>query len=180
MYIFKIIFVFSVITLIVSSCKQNDKEAASEKGTEITKSAEKLPQKVLSEEDKKVITSVLSKMMVTPELKTFTSCSVTVEITDLLSKEEGPFTVLGFSNTAYETVPENIRNPLLRPENKETFAKLIKNHVVKGGFSSSDLVKNMKSTGNVILETLGGAKLTVSKEGTDIVISDSKGKKPRL
>jgi uncharacterized surface protein with fasciclin (FAS1) repeats len=169
-----------LLSIVLISCKNNEKEEAPVVETNEITTPKRAEKKILTEEDKKVIASVLAKVMSTPELKSFASAIVTVEATDLLSKEDGPYTILAPTNTAFEAIPKDKMTPFLRPENKANFGRLVKNHIVKGSFTSFDLIQNMKGSGKVELETLGGAKLIATREGTDIIITDANGKKAKI
>lgn len=177
MHFHKLIFVFCFVALTIVSCKNDKNEESNGSETNTTQKAEK---KVLTEEDKKVIGSVLTKLMTTPQLKSFTSACVTVQVTDMLSKEDGPFTILGPTNAAFDAIPESTMTPFLKPQNKGNFEKLVKNHIVKGSFSSEVLLQQIEEEGSVTLETLGGATLTATKNGSNIIITDPNGKKATL
>ncbi|MCB0456807.1 MAG: fasciclin domain-containing protein [Flavobacteriaceae bacterium] len=177
MHISKRIFYVSVMALMFVSCKNDPKEETTVSETTTT---QKVSKKILTEEDKKVLGSVLVKIMTAPELKSFSSACVTVQVTDLLSKEQGPFTVLGPTNAAFEVIPKATMTPFLKPQNKANFEKLIKNHIVKGNFSSEVLLKQIEKNGSLELETLGGAKLMATQSGNDIIITDANGKKATL
>ena len=180
MKVYKLFLGLSLLGVVLISCKNNEKEESPSVETNEVTTPQKAQKKILTEEDRKVIASVLAKVMSTPELKSFASAIVTVEATELLSKEDGPYTVLAPTNAAFDAIPKEKMNPFLRPENKANFGKLVKNHIVKGSFTSFDLIQNMKGSGKVELETVGGAKLTATREGTDIIITDANGKKAKI
>ncbi|MEZ4778388.1 MAG: fasciclin domain-containing protein [Flavobacteriaceae bacterium] len=173
----KVIFYVCVIALTFFSCKNDKKDDTTVSETSVTPKASK---KTLTDTDKKVLGSVLLKIMTTPELKSFSSACVTVQVTDLLSKEDGPFTVLGPTNVAFEAIPKATMTPFLKPQNIANFEKLIKNHIVKGNFSSEVLLQQIENNGSLELETLGGAKLIATQTGNAIIITDADGKKATL
>ena len=177
MHFSKLLFYVCLTAVSFASCK---KDKNGDADTSETTEVQKGEKKILTEEDKKMLGSVLVKIMTTPELKSFTSACVTVQVTDLLSKEEGPFTVLGPTNEAFDAIPATTMTPFLKPQNRVNFEKLIKNHIVKGNFSSETLQQQLDTEGSITLETLGGAILTASKSGADIIITDSNGKKATL
>lgn len=160
------------ITLVLFSCKNesNDSSSSSEEKKVEKKAVVQTP------EMKKQINSVMTKAMVTPELKTFSSAIVSAGLTEVLSNEEGPFTLLAPSNDAFSAIDQSDFNRLLDPNNKGKLTQMLKNHIVKGDIDSATLVQNIKSgNGNYTLETLSGAKLIASMKGADIVIKDSNG-----
>ena len=177
MYSFnKIIAAFAII-LSLFSCKNESKDVSPETVKE------NLQKKVEAQtpEMKKQINSVMTKAMVTPELKTFTSALVSAGLTDLLSTDEGPFTLIAPNNEAFDQLNKTDLNALLDPQNKGRLTLLLKNHIVKGNVDSAKMVQNIKSgNGSYSLETLSGTKLIATMKGTDIVIKDSKGREAVL
>jgi len=74
---------------------------------------------------------------------------------------EGPFTVFAPTNAAFDALPEGTLDDLLKPENKEQLATILKYHVVSGKVMSGDLSDGMTA------ETVAGEEITVSiNEGT--------------
>lgn len=176
---FSVIFVLFILV----SCKkdsnknqENDLENSQEK--EITTTTKP---HIITPEDRKMAKSVLAKMMLTPETKTFVSAMVTAGLTDVLSIQDGPFTVLAPSNDAFEKNPEEKMNLLFSNENKEMLSNLINNHIVEGKMDYTILVQEVKNNGGSYkLTTLSGNSLTVSMNENDIVIEDKNGVKALL
>lgn len=54
-------------------------------------------------------------------------------------KGNGPFTVFAPTNEAFNKLPAGTLDNLLKPENKDALANLLKYHVTSGKLSSSDL-----------------------------------------
>jgi uncharacterized surface protein with fasciclin (FAS1) repeats len=54
-------------------------------------------------------------------------------------KGEGPFTVFAPTNEAFNNLPEGKLDDLLKPENKEKLAGILKYHVISGKVYASDL-----------------------------------------
>lgn len=72
---------------------------------------------------------------------------------------EGPFTIFAPTNEAFEKLPEGTVATLLKPENKEKLAAILKYHVVAGKVMAADV-----TAGKV--KTLNGAEATIAiKEG---------------
>jgi len=178
----KLFFAFSVLVFTLFACKDENKQDQNTTTTDSvdTTNIKRAPKKELTTEDKKIISSVLFKIMSHPQLKKFASASVSVDAKEILSNGEGPYTVLAPTNAAFEAIPDAKMNPFLKPENKANFNRLIKNHIVKGKFSSQDFLDQIKSEGKVVLETLGDASLTATKSGDVIIIEDANGKKARI
>lgn len=85
----------------------------------------------------------------------------------------GPFTVFAPTNEAFKKLPAGTVEMLLKPENKEKLAGILKFHVVSGKIMAGDVLKAMKvdtlqgSSANIGL-TIGGANIVK----TDIACSN--------
>lgn len=84
----------------------------------------------------------------------------------------GPLTVFAPTNAAFEALPEGTVENLLKPENKDALANILKYHVTPGNLSK-DFLKRFKKLGqannqNVNIEIkegethIGGAKIIAS------------------
>ena len=175
-YLYRYIIVFLFISVLVS-CK-NDKEE--EPSPELIETEEPIKQEPTPEQIR-MANSVLSKAMLTPELKTFMSALVTTGLTDMLSKEEGPFTVFAPSSEAFDNIPKEKMQRYLSPDNLEEFTQLIKTHIVAGNIDSATLLQSIKgNSGKYDFQSLSGSTLSASLKGDDIVIKDSLGIKATM
>lgn len=93
-------------------------------------------------------------------------------------KGEGPYTVFAPTNEAFAKLPAGKLDELLKPENKEKLAGILKYHVVSGELYASDLEDGQ------MLETLSGDKIKISfpdnsmeDENGDMEEEDSTGVK---
>ena len=82
-------------------------------------------------------------------------------------KAEGPFTVLAPTNDAFNKIPKENLTDLLKPENRETLANLLKYHVIEGKILSDDISK-MKIAKTllgreIIIDTTDGVKINEAK-----------------
>lgn len=93
-------------------------------------------------------------------------------------KGPGPFTVFAPTNKAFDKVDKDALGNLLKPENKASLQKVLTYHVVPGRLSAADLDKMItKGGGTAELATVEGGKLTLSKSGSSIVLTDAAGNK---
>ena len=90
-------------------------------------------------------------------------------------KGEGPFTVFGPNNGAFEKLDKATVESLQMPENKEMLAKILTYHVVPGTYTSADL-KVMAAKGEM-LTSVQGEMLMPVMEGGELKIQDAKGNK---
>lgn len=134
--------------------------------------------KELSTKEQQKINSVMTKAMVTPELKTFSSATVTTGLNDMLSNEKGPYTILAPVNDAFDAIPEEEMKVLLNPKSLEKFTRIMKAHVVRGEFDSAFLVQAIKDEGGrYTLTAMAGVPIYASMEGNDIVLTLLSGDK---
>ena len=69
---------------------------------------------------------------------------------------EGPFTVFAPTDEAFANLPEGTVESLLKPENKDQLAAILKYHVVSGKVMASDVLNAMQ------VETLEGSSASIS------------------
>lgn len=101
----------------------------------------------------------------TADLSTFMKALNASGLTSSL-EETGPFTIFAPSNSAFAALPAKTLEDLMKKENKSVLASLVKNHVVKGAFLSSNL-----NAGN--LPTLGNKPLHVDVRGSQITVDNA-------
>lgn len=75
-----------------------------------------------------------------PRLKTFVTAIEAAGLTETL-KGQGPYTILAPNNLAFGGLPAGTLDELLKPENKEKLASLLKYHVIAGKLSAEDIAK---------------------------------------
>jgi uncharacterized surface protein with fasciclin (FAS1) repeats len=91
-------------------------------------------------------------------------------------KGKGPFTVFAPTNAAFQKLPAGTVDTLLKPENKEKLATILKCHVVAADAMSSAIGKMIKDDkGAHPVKTVGGCVLTAKMNGDKITLTDEKG-----
>ena len=89
---------------------------------------------------------------------------------------KGPFTVFAPTNAAFEKLPAGTVDTLLKPENKEKLATILKCHVVAADAMSAAIGKMIKDDNGVHpVKTLGGCMLSAKMNGEKITLTDEKG-----
>jgi uncharacterized surface protein with fasciclin (FAS1) repeats len=89
---------------------------------------------------------------------------------------KGPFTVFAPVNSAFEKLPSGTVETLLKPENKETLAKVLTYHVVAGNLDAGSVIKAIKDgDGKAVVKTLSGGSLTVSLKDGKVILTDENG-----
>jgi uncharacterized surface protein with fasciclin (FAS1) repeats len=170
------LFTILIVLAAAVACKNDTNEASKDdtliKADSIVKKVRKIP----TEEEKAQAKSVMAGVMMHSELGTFARHMVTAGITDILLKEQGPFTVLAPTNAAFEQLEEAKQKTFLMPKNREALVDLLKNHVVRGKFDLSTLIASTKANrGKFQLQTISGDTLFVSKKGNSVIITNKQG-----
>ncbi len=89
---------------------------------------------------------------------------------------EGPFTVFAPTNEAFEKLPDGTIDTVMKDENKEMLASILKCHVV-GANAMSDAIGKMIADdgGSHAVKTLGPCTLTAKADGDKITLTDENG-----
>lgn len=110
-YMNRIAIVFLVLIFTVSCKNDKDVNSSIENNEEImVEETEVIPEDII------INNSVLMKAMMTPELETFNRALITAGLTDLLSKEQGPFAIFAPSTEAFDNIPEEKMKFYLSPK----------------------------------------------------------------
>ena len=96
-------------------------------------------------------------------------------------KGKGPFTVFAPTDEAFAKLPKDTLASLLKPENKDQLAAILKFHVVPGKYDAARITRakakvfGLKSAqgANVVVDLRGGVKVSGAKVvKTDVVTSN--------
>jgi len=82
----------------------------------------------------------------------------------------GPFTVFAPTNEAFAKLPAGTLDTLLKPENKDQLANILKYHVIP-----SEVLSTAIKPGSTKVKTVQGEELTVTSENGKVTITDAKG-----
>jgi uncharacterized surface protein with fasciclin (FAS1) repeats len=85
---------------------------------------------------------------------------------------DGPFTVFAPTDEAFKKLPKGTLETLLKPENKEKLAAILKYHVVPGKVMAQDVLK-LKS-GTKVQTLLPGAKFAVKITKKGVMVDKAK------
>ncbi|MFD2916209.1 fasciclin domain-containing protein [Psychroserpens luteus] len=138
----KLFFAFACIAL-VSSCK-NNKNDTSTTSTEIKTetSAAKTGQAFIEDDES---TTVLSIAIGSKDHTTLVAAVQAASLENVLVNA-GPLMVFAPTNEAFAALPEGTVENLLKPENKDALANILKYHVTPGNYSK-DFLKKFKKLG---------------------------------
>ena len=121
-----------------------------------------LPVTAQAEKTEKAQPTVVEIAVGNEDFSTLVAAVKAAGLAEALSSE-GPFTIFAPTNEAFAKLPAGTVESLLKPENKEKLAAILKYHVVAGKVMAADV-----SAGEV--ETLNGAKATISIGGGKVMI----------
>jgi uncharacterized surface protein with fasciclin (FAS1) repeats len=96
--------------------------------------------------------------------KTLAAALTAAGLVDTL-KGAGPFTVFAPTDEAFAKLPKGTLEDLLKPENKEKLAGILKYHVVSGKVAAADVVK-LKDA-----KTVNGQNVTIEVKGADVMLN---------
>ncbi|NND88691.1 MAG: fasciclin domain-containing protein [Flavobacteriaceae bacterium] len=168
---------FSIIILSLSlfiSCQDETKTTEPQK-VEAKTETETPKARPLTSEEKFTQNSVMVRAMATPELNSFVSFSISAGLSDILSKDEGPYTLIAPSSEAFKMNNEVLK-PYQHQSKKDSLARIVGSHIIKGKLDSSTMVENIRSgNGSYAITTYSGEKLVLKRKGLDIIVRDQYG-----
>ncbi|SNZ02039.1 fasciclin domain-containing protein [Flagellimonas pacifica] len=166
----KLCFGSLLAVFIMMSCKNEAKtETTSTKTEEAQKSAKKQGQAFLKDDEAQP--NVLDIAIGSEAHSTLVAAVQAAELENALVNA-GPLMVFAPTNEAFDALPEGTVENLLKPENKNALANILKYHVTPGRYTK-DFLKKFKKLGqannqNVPVEVkgddvyVGGAKIVAS------------------
>jgi uncharacterized surface protein with fasciclin (FAS1) repeats len=175
----KQLFFLLVCVALVCACKNESKDASTNStSTKVeTKNIERTGQAFLTDDE--ATPNCLQIAISSKDHTTLVAAVQAAQVENALVNV-GPLTVFAPTNEAFATLPEGTVENLLKPENKNALANILKYHVTPGNYSKDFLKKFKKlgqaNNGYVQVEVIdgepiiGGAKILGSvKAGNGIV-----------
>ncbi|MCW5518588.1 fasciclin domain-containing protein [Aureitalea sp. L0-47] len=155
--------------LLFFGCQNETKKDSTETNTTTTSEIKEQGQAFI--EDDESVPNVLQIAIGSPDHTTLVAAVQAADLENALVNA-GPLMVFAPTNAAFDALPEGTVENLLKPENKETLAKILKHHVTPGNYSK-DFLKKFKKLGqasdlNTTVEVkdgdvyVGGAKIVAS------------------
>jgi len=154
----------------VSNCKNEAKTATSNDSSSATTEEAKERGQAFIEDDEST-PNVLNIAIGSSDHTTLVAAVQAADLENVLVNA-GPLTVFAPTNEAFAALPEGTVEDLLKPENKEALANILKFHVTPGNYSKEFLMKFKKlgqaNDQNVVVEVkdgevyVGGAKIITS------------------
>jgi uncharacterized surface protein with fasciclin (FAS1) repeats len=158
--------------------KKKEKEKAQMEQEEAERQAEMESEKERMEMESN---SIAAKAMATDSLSTLVSALKSAELATTFTEDEGPYTVFAPTNSAFEKVDKATLDGLMKSENKNKLATVLKYHVVEGEITASALSQMIKDgNGEASFSTMDGAELKAMMDGENIVLQDENGNKATI
>ncbi|WP_067032887.1 fasciclin domain-containing protein [Allomuricauda sp. CP2A] len=161
---------FALLT-IMGSCKNGPQNETKDSGQGESTVASGYDKGQAFIEDDESTPNVLQIALESPDHTTLVAAVQAAKLENVLVNA-GPLMVFAPTNAAFDALPEGTVEDLLKPENKDALANILKYHVTPGNYSK-DFLMNFKKLGqandqNVAVEVkdnevyIGGAKIVAS------------------
>lgn len=176
-----LIILLAVSAFSFTSC-EDTKKKEEEKAKMEQQEAERQAEMAAEEERMEMESnSIAAKAMETDSLSTLVSALQNADLADTFTEDEGPYTVFAPTNSAFEKVDEATMDELMKSENQDQLATVLKYHVVDDEITASDLSQMIEDgEGEASISTMDGAELKVMMEGDNIVLQDENGNKATI
>jgi uncharacterized surface protein with fasciclin (FAS1) repeats len=168
----------AVVAFLFTSCNDNEKKEAEAKAEaermemEAQKKAEEEAMMAKQEFEQNTIAA---KAMGNDQFSTLVSALKQAGLAETFM-EEGEYTVFAPTNDAFNAVPKNTLDNLMKEENKEQLQGLAKYHVVSGEWKAADVIKAIQDNDNKYrVTTLQGENLVLSLKNDKVQVTDAKG-----
>jgi uncharacterized surface protein with fasciclin (FAS1) repeats len=90
----------------------------------------------------------------------------------------GPYTVLVPTDAAFDKMPAGALDTLMKPESRPQLTKVLTSHILPGTILAADIGKAIDNgKGKAALATFGGGTINATRQGNQIVLTDSAGGK---
>ncbi|HLW33696.1 MAG TPA: fasciclin domain-containing protein [Aequorivita sp.] len=162
------LFFVSIALLVFSACKN---ETTTETGTTVSSSeqsdAPASNQGQAFIEDDESAPNILQIAIGSPDHTTLVAAVQAAGLENSLVNA-GPLMVFAPTNAAFDALPAGTVEDLLKPENKEKLASILKHHVTPGNYTK-DFLKKFKKVGQA-----DGNDATVEVKGDDVYVGGAK------
>ncbi len=166
---FKLLFGSFLVCCILCSCRSETKTETSTAAAESQQETKKTGQAFVKDDE--ATPTVLDIAIGSKDHSTLVAAVEAADLENALVNA-GPLMVFAPTNEAFDALPEGTVESLLKPENKQALANILKFHVTPGRYSK-DFLKKFKTLGqannqNVPVEVkgddvyVGGAKILAS------------------
>lgn len=163
--IFKMLFVSSAL-LVFAACKNETATGTSVEPSTQSDVQQKNQGQAFIEDDESQ-PNVLQIAIGSPDHTTLVAAVQAADLENSLVNA-GPLMVFAPTNAAFDALPAGTVEDLLKPENKEKLAFILKHHVTPGNYSK-DFLKKFKKVGQA-----SGEDAAVEVKGEDVYVGGAK------
>lgn len=117
--------------------------------------------------------SVVENVESHPELSTFIGAVKKAGLVKTLNGT-GPYTIFAPTNEAFEALPGETVEDLMKPENKEQLVALVNNHIVAGKLNAQALQSGSS------IRTAGNGQVKVTGKGSNVMINGAHVETPDI
>ncbi|RMA58707.1 fasciclin domain-containing protein [Ulvibacter antarcticus] len=155
-----------VVLFTISSCKNETTQNAATTSSTVESTSENNQGQAFIEDDNST-PNVLQIAMKSPDHTTLVAAVQAAGLENVLVNA-GPLMVFAPTNEAFNALPEGTVENLLKPENKDALANILKHHVTAGNYSK-DFLKKFKKLGQA-----NDQSTTVEVKGEDVYVGGAK------
>lgn len=153
------------ILIFLYSCKTETKNEAKTTVPEAQEATNRQGQAFIKDDNS--TPNVLDIAIGSPDHTTLVAAVQAAELENVLVNA-GPLMVFAPTNAAFDALPEGTVDDLLKPENKDALANILKHHVTPGNYSK-EFLKKFKKLGQA-----NDQNTTVEVKGDDVFVGGAK------
>lgn len=170
---FKISLLLLPLFLIVLSACKNANSDSSQSGTTSLPAESSLSNRgqAFIEADESATPNALQLAMESKDHTTLVAAVQAAEVENALVNV-GPLTVFAPTNVAFDKIDKVTLDNLLKPENKEQLALILKNHVAPSNYPIETLQRNVEKDRKLYMAS--GQYLEVTQQGEDLYVGGTK------
>jgi len=117
-------------------------------------------------------TTVVEMLTADPSFSTLVRAITAAGLVETLNGK-GPFTIFAPNNQAFQKIPADQLSDLMKPENKQKLAAILKYHVIPGKIMAADVV-------SAKVNTVQGKPLDLKVNGSKVTVNNANVIKPDL
>lgn len=151
----------------MSNCKNDEKKENASAVEAVTKTSDFEDKGQAFIEDDISKPNVLQIAIGSPDHTTLVAAVQAAKLENVLVNA-GPLMVFAPTNAAFDALPEGTVENLLKPENKEALANILKHHVTAGNYSK-EFLKKFKKLGQA-----NDQHTTIQVKGDDVYVGGAK------
>lgn len=160
------LFVSAFLIMLIFSCKNESSKTDVNDSSTTTVEEDKTKGQAFIEDDGST-PNVLQIAIGSPDHTTLVAAVQAADLENVLVNA-GPLMVFAPTNDAFAALPEGTVENLLKPENKDALANILKYHVTPGNYSK-EFLKKFKKLGQA-----NNSYVTVEVKGDDVFIGGAK------